>query len=97
MVMTTDAWLSAAAVVLLFVAAFTARWWAPQYIINAVWNNWNAAANWDGGLTIPAAGDSVTFDATSTTCYTGTITVNNATYSSNSSITTPDYSAARRR
>ena len=31
--MLTDAWLSAAAVVLLFVIALTARWWAPQYIL----------------------------------------------------------------
>ena len=30
--MLTDAWLSAAAVVLLFVIALTARCWAPQYI-----------------------------------------------------------------
>ena len=31
--MLTDAWLSAAAVVLLFVVALTARWWAPPYIV----------------------------------------------------------------
>src|SRR3990167_1414557 len=33
---------------------------------HAAGNNWNAVGNWDGGASIPATGDSVTFDATST-------------------------------
>ena len=46
-------------------------------------NLWSTAANWNGGVTVPQAGDTVTFDATSTAACTvdnigafnGTITV----------------------
>ena len=39
-------------------------------------NNWNAIGNWDGGLTIPQTGDSVTFDATSVASCTVDVATN---------------------
>src|SRR3990167_4767862 len=42
---------------------------AARTWMHAAGNNWNAVGNWDGGASIPAAGDSVTFsDASTASC-----------------------------